>query len=115
MVGYSLNTRDQSRSAAAWQTLSGCSVIMTSIGASGAVMASCPEDPRCTLRIVSVSAMACHIGSQWSEWKLGRPRVAGFSVKVSEWHPISDTRRISAAVSSGSQSMGIAMGMNRSG
>ena len=115
MVGYSLNTRDHSRSAAAWQTFSGCRVIITSIGASGAVMASCPDEPRWTLRMVSVSAIACHIGSQWSEWKLGRPRVAGFSVKVSEWQPISETRRISWAVSSGSQNIGIAMGMNRSG
>ena len=114
-VGYSLNTRDHSRSAAAWQMFSGCRVIITSIGASGAVMASWPDEPRWMLRIVSVSTIAFHIGSQWSEWKLGSPRVAGFSVKVSEWQPISDTRRISWAVSSGSHSIGMAIGMNRSG
>ena len=39
-------TRDHSRSAAAWQMFIGCSVIITSIGASGAVTASCPDEPR---------------------------------------------------------------------
>jgi hypothetical protein len=35
MSGNFLITRDQSRSAAAWQMFIGCKVIMTSTGASG--------------------------------------------------------------------------------
>ncbi len=46
------------------QMFIGCSVIITSIGASGAVIASWPDDPRCTLSTVSVSTSASHIGSQ---------------------------------------------------
>ncbi len=50
----------------------GCSVIITSIGASGAVIANRPEDPMCTLSTVSVSTSASHIGFQYSRsWKLG--------------------------------------------
>jgi hypothetical protein len=62
----------------------GWSVIITSIGASGAVTASWPEDPRWTLRIVPSSTSARHIGSQCASWKLGNPRVFGFSVNVTE-------------------------------
>ena len=46
MAGNSLRTRDHSRSAAAAQMFIGCSVIITSIGASGAVTASWPDEPR---------------------------------------------------------------------
>ena len=45
----------------------------------------------------------------------GRPSVAGFSVNVIEWQPFAATRRISAAHSSGSHSIGSAIGMNRPG
>ena len=49
----------------------GCSVIITSIGASGAVIASWPDEPRWTFSTVSVSHNAFHSGSQYSLWKLG--------------------------------------------
>jgi len=49
----------------------GCSVIITSIGASGAVIASLPEDPMCTFITVLVSHNAFHNGFQCSLWKLG--------------------------------------------
>ena len=49
----------------------GCRVIITSIGASGAVIASRPEDPMCTFITVSVSHNASHSGFQYSLWKLG--------------------------------------------
>ena len=49
----------------------GCRVIITSGGASAAVMASWPEEPRWTFMIVPVSDSACHSGSQYSLWKLG--------------------------------------------
>ena len=48
-------------------------------------------------------------------WKLGWPNGTGFSVKVIEWQPSSDTRRTSAAHSVADQIMGRAMGMNRPG
>ncbi len=95
--------------------LMGWSVIITSIGASGAVTVSRPDEPRCTLRIVPSSTSARHSGSQCGSWKLGNPSVAGFSVNVSEWQPFCATRRTSAALSSGSQSTGSAIGMNRPG
>ena len=71
MSGNSLMTRDHSRSAAAWQMFIGCSVIITSTGASGAVTASWPDEPRWIDSTVPVSHSACHSGSQWSLWKLG--------------------------------------------
>ena len=86
-----MNTRDHTRSAAAAQMFIGCNVIITSIGASGAVTASCPDDPRWTLRIVPSSTSARHIGSQCASWKLGSPSVAGFSVNVTEWQPFAAT------------------------
>ena len=42
----------------------GCSVIITSIGASGAVIANRPEEPMCTFITVSVSTSASHNGVQ---------------------------------------------------
>ncbi len=62
---------DHSRSAAACTMFIGCSVIITSMGASGAVMASLPEDPMWTFITVLVSHNAFHSGSQYSLWKLG--------------------------------------------
>ena len=88
---------------------------MTSIGASGAVTASWPDDPRWMLRIVPSSTSARNIGSQYASWKLGYPSAAGFSVNVIEKQPFAATRLISAAHSSGSQIAGNAIGMNRPG
>ena len=93
----------------------GWSVIITSGGASTAGTASRPEDPMCTFRTVPVSDSARHSGSQCSEWKLGYPITAGFSLNVSERHPLAATRRTSAAHASGSQIAGSAIGMNRPG
>jgi hypothetical protein len=97
------------------QMFIGCSVIMTSIGASGAVTTSLPEDPRWTLRMVPSSTSARSIGSQCGSWKLGYPSSTGFSVNVIEWQPFAATRRISSAQSSGSHSTGRAIGMMRPG
>ena len=44
----------------------GCRVIITSIGASGAVIANRPEEPMCTFITVSVSTNASHNGVQYS-------------------------------------------------
>ncbi len=63
--GNSLIGLDHSRSAAAWTMFIGCRVIMTSIGASGAVIASLPEEPMCTFITVSVSLNAFHSGFQY--------------------------------------------------
>ena len=52
------------QSAAAWTMFMGCSVIITSIGASGAVTASWPEEPRWIDSTVSVSQRAFQSGSQ---------------------------------------------------
>ena len=62
--GYFLIGADHNRSAAACTMFIGCSVIITSIGASGAVIASFPEEPMCTFITVSVSHKAFHIGAQ---------------------------------------------------
>ncbi len=45
MSGYTFRTRDHSRSDAALQMFMGCKVIITSTGASGAVMATPPMSP----------------------------------------------------------------------
>src|SRR5947209_686879 len=113
--GYSFSTRDHSRSAAADWMFIGCNVIITSGGESTAGMESFPDEPRWIDSTVPVSQHAFQSGSQYSLWKLGYPRVAGFSVKLREWHPFSATRRTSCAVSSASQIAGTAMGMKRPG
>jgi hypothetical protein len=64
-------TRDQSRSAAAAQMFIGCSVIMTSTGASGAVTANLPDEPRWIDSTTDSSDSAFQSGSQKSLWKLG--------------------------------------------
>src|SRR5258705_5720298 len=69
--GYFLTGLDHNRSAAACTMFIGCSVIITSIGASGAVMANRPQDPMCTFITVLVSHNAFHSGFQYSLWKLG--------------------------------------------
>jgi hypothetical protein len=62
----------------------GCKVIITSGGESTAGMESRPDDPRWTESTVPVSQHAFQTGSQYSSWKLGYPRAAGFSVKLRE-------------------------------
>ena len=57
--GYALIGLDHNRSAACTMFI-GCRVIITSIGASGAVIASRPDDPMCTLSTVSVSTRPPH-------------------------------------------------------
>src|SRR5271166_11274 len=113
--GYCLIGLDHSRSAAACTMFIGCSVIITSIGASGEVIANRPEDPICTFITVLVSHSACHNGFQYSSWKLGYPIAAGFSVNVSACTPFLDTRRTSSAQAWASQITGNAIGMNRAG
>ena len=113
--GKSLMTRDHTRSAAAEQMFIGCSVIMTSTGASGLVTVRDPDDPRWMDSTTPSSHNAVHSGSHAGSWKLGNPRFAGLSVKVNEWQPLAATRRTSAAASSGSHSTGRAMGMKRPG
>ena len=93
----------------------GCIWIITSIGASGAVTTSWPEEPRWIDNTVLQSTSASQSGFQYSSWKLGSPSGTGFSVKVMEWQPNSATRRTSAAHSSADQIIGSAIGMNRPG
>ena len=60
---------DQTRSAAHCTMFIGCSVIITSIGASIDVDHRCCDDePMWRQTTVPVSAQACKNGSQWSEW-----------------------------------------------
>src|SRR5690348_6305508 len=106
---------DHNRSAAACTMFIGCSVIITSIGASGAVIASRPDEPMWMFITVLVSHNAFHSGFQYSLWKLGYPIAAGFSVNVRACTPFLATRRTSAAHFSASQITGIAIGMKRAG
>ena len=113
--GNFLITGENMRSAAACTMFIGCRVISTSIGASGAVIASFADEPMCMHTTVPSSLHACQNGSQWSECRLGRPSGTGFSGNVIAWQPFFATRRTSSASASGSQIGGIASGMNRSG
>ena len=69
--GKFLITRDHSRSAAACTMFIGCSVIITSGGASTAGTTSRPDEPMCMFSTVPTSHSARHSGSQCSAWKLG--------------------------------------------
>jgi hypothetical protein len=51
--------------------LIGCSVIITLIGASAAVITIDDDDPMCMHTIVFSSLHAFQNGSQWSECRLG--------------------------------------------
>ena len=82
------STGDHSRSAAAWTMFIGCRLIITSMGASAAVMISSDDDPRCMHTTVPSSAQAVQNGSQWSLWSEGHPSLAGFSEKVTAWQPL---------------------------
>ena len=93
----------------------GCSVMSTSIGASGAVTTSDDDEPMCRHTIVPSSEHACQNGSQCSSWKLGSFSFSGFSENVTAWQPFAAMRRTSAAISSGSQIGGIISGMKRPG
>ncbi len=109
------STGDHSRSAAAWTMFIGWRLIITSIGASGEVITSSEEEPRCMQITVPSSEHAVQNGSQWSLCSEGQPSLAGFSEKVTAWQPRSAIRCTSAAASSGSHSTGIESGMNRPG
>ena len=50
------------------QMFIGCSVIITSTGAFGAVTTSWPDEPRCTEMTMSWSTHAVQNGSQYSSW-----------------------------------------------
>ena len=65
-----------------------------------------PDDPMCRLTTVPVSAQAAMMGSQCPEWTLGKPSMAGFSLKVTARKPRSAFCRIIVAPSSGSSSQG---------
>ena len=106
---------ENSTSAAACTMFIGCRLMSTSIGASGAVIASFPDEPMCMHTTVPSSLHACHNGSQWSVCRLGRPSGTGFSGNVIAWQPFFATRRTSSAIACGSQIGGIASGMKRSG
>ena len=69
-------------SAAACTMFIGCRLISTSIGASGAVIASFPDEPMCMHTTVPSSVHAFQTGSQWSVCRLGRPSGTGFSGNV---------------------------------
>ena len=62
--GNCLNTGEKMRSAAACTMFIGCSVIITSTGASSAVIASFDDEPMCMLTIVPTSLHAFQNGSQ---------------------------------------------------
>src|SRR5262245_35238166 len=108
-------TCDQIRSAAHIRMLTGVTVIITSTGASSEVTAIDDDEPMWRQTTVPVSSQARQNGSQWSVWKLGYPSLVGFSENVTAWQPFSETRRTSAAMSSGSQIGAMASGMNRPG
>ena len=113
--GNFVTSGENRMSAAACTMFIGWRLISTSIGASGAVIASLPDEPMCRHTTVPSSEHARHTGSQWSVWKLGRPSGTGFSGNVIAWQPFFATRRTSSPIACGSQIGGIASGMNRSG
>ena len=71
------STGDQTRSAAAATMFIGCSVAVTSNGASGAVTVIVDDDPMCRQGTISRSWHAAQNGSQWSECRLGSPSFDG--------------------------------------
>ena len=71
MFGNSLSTRLHTRSAAACTMVIGWSVISTSTGASGVVMASFDDEPMCMQMTVPRSSAARQNGSQYGSWSDG--------------------------------------------
>src|SRR3954453_13902489 len=100
------STGDQIRSAAACTMLIGVKVMRQSIGASGAVITSCEDEPMCRHTTTFSSLHAVQNGSQWAEWKLGQPSFEGFVENVTAFAPIRAVRRPSSASACGSQITG---------
>ena len=81
----------------------------------GAPYGAPPPEPMWMRMVMPSSTQASQKGFQWSEWMLGRPSLSGFSVKLTARQPFFATRRTSSAMVFGSQTAGMARGMNRSG
>ena len=90
-------------------------MIITSIGAPGAISIWVELDPMCRQMTVPSSSHAAKNGSQWSPKMWGHPSLYGFSEKVTAWQPFFATRRTSSAMSCGSQIGGIDSGIMRPG
>src|SRR5471030_2894423 len=93
----------------------GCSVAVTSNGASADVTTIEDDEPMCRLGTIPMSWHAAQNGSQCSECKLGKPSFDGFSENETACTPISASRSSSARVRSMSQNGTRPKGMNRPG
>ncbi len=111
--GWRWNTGEKIRSATAYIELHDISEMNTAIGASGAVLGTLPDVPKCRHSGSSASSAAEKSGSQWSVWNDGRPSVTMFSGKEIARAPLAATRWISATDASTSQNGRMASGMNR--
>ena len=85
------------------------------MGASAGRRITSKPAPMCSDSTMFSSQIACNIGSQCPDRKLGRPYTCGVSRKLIERQPFLANRRVSAAASSGSQFGTMPSGMNRSG
>src|SRR5271154_4049137 len=106
LVSAGLNNR----SARVVMALSGVMAMETSTGASLVVIGMDDDDPMWRQTTVSVSSHAAQNGSQLALYRLGRPIFSGFSEKVTAWHPLDATRRISSAASWASHRTGTERG-----
>src|ERR671924_615517 len=89
--------------------------IFTLAGASAAAGAERDDDPTWQHRTVPESHAAEKSGSHSPEWIDGMFSASGFSENVTAWHPLSASRRTSAAAFSTSNSGRMPQGMNRPG
>src|SRR6266542_297197 len=70
------------RSLSARNEFIGVMAMLTSTGASIDVTVIDDDEPMCMHTTVPASSQAARNGSQWSEWRPGRPSFSGFSEKV---------------------------------
>src|SRR2546423_2042613 len=78
-LGWRWKTGEKIRSEMAYIELQAISEIITAIGASGAVLGTLPEVPKCMHSGRARSSTADQIGSQWSVWNDGWSSVTMFS------------------------------------
>src|SRR3954471_21389098 len=90
--GCRWKTGEKIRSDTAYIELHDISEMNTARGASGAVLGTFPDVPKCMHSGRSASSQAEKIGSQWSVWYEGSPSVTMFSGNEIARAPLPATR-----------------------
>src|SRR5215469_664006 len=96
-----------------WDRVDPITEVRAAMGASAERPSLMLPLPKCMHTGISVSSAAAQIGSQWSVWKEGKPRLAGLSGTLNVLAPLAAHRSSSLAAAGTSQNGMITKGMYR--